>query len=118
MGSAREEFTAFHGIMPLICSHWGLGWSTSVLAYDSCEEDRGVCRQDWPEDRAKHTGRVLERLRFKRTRCGLAPQMAALRQLDPFSDPGTMISAPPDLLDCLEEWSLDPEFKNMSRACM
>ena len=116
--SAREELTAFHGIMPLIVSRWDLGWSTTVLAYDSCEEGRGVCVQDWPEDRAKQIGRVLERSRFKRNRGGLAPRMAALRQLDPFSDPGTVTSAPPDLSDCLEEWTLDPEFKEVPVSWM
>jgi hypothetical protein len=93
--SVAEELRVFRSLMPLVNSRWDLPWDCTVLCYDSCEDGRGVVQGKWPLPWVVGAGRNSERSRFKRMVGGIMPRQAAMRMMDPFSDPLTVVSKVP-----------------------
>ena len=104
--------------MPLVRSDWRMSWAKEVLCYDFCPEDRGYCSAEWTDHHVKSTTRVSERCRFKRRFGGLPARESALRRLDPFNDPATVITKKPSFDEADVDWEPERDFPEVDARLM
>ena len=63
--TARDEITAFLGLLPGLRAQWTRSWNQLVLASDASEDGYAVASSLWPLRDVKAVSRQLEKRRFK-----------------------------------------------------
>ena len=110
--------SSLRGVMPLVRSGWRIVWSGEVICYDSCPEGCGYCSAEWTEHDVKSATSVSERSRFKRRFGGRPARQSALRRLDTFSEPATVITEKPCFDEAEVTWETERDFPEVDAKLM